>query len=854
MRRMANKFGKRAPLWAAALLLASAAPALADDPRAAFRSGIDLFEQGKYQEAKLEFEKFLAANPSADLALEMQQEAGYQVFVEMLASKNDEIMTIARKVLELAERGTELERQDAEKIQALIQAAFSEDAETSYRAVEELASRVGPYCVPFLVDHLADKRDNEKRVKAIVILSKLGPDGTNAVIPLLRHKDDYVRENTCHVLGHIRDFKAIPYLKAIAERNDETPHVRKAATQALKNITGKDSLEGSLVYFLALAERYYQEDPRVVMSNFKEFALWDLKDDKLAYRVVPRWIWNEKEAENACYAAIQHASKIGASGDSALDQVYTLLLSAFFQQVVEANGLCEIAEIRHATGGVDPAEVDQLKQAKEKVKALAALAAAKGEVQILKALRKALVDRRVELAVAMIDALREVRMAEALLPAEGANLASYLEEGKAPPARLERLPRVAPEPPPASQPAVEVEHKQPPREEPKSAPATQPKEEPPPAEPPKPESGPRRRRVSMGTGEGDALLAALDQPFGPLPIRTLQSGEAYGASLAVALTFEDKRVRYAAAETLLRLNPLKKFANSDKVVPNLAAAVQESGSRVVFVVAKDVHVRNRFMGEIRNMNHLPFAVESGKSGVVRARGAAGVDVILLHSELNTGGAADDFTVPEFLEQIEKDYRTAGTPVVVIVPKVDLEAKEKLYERAAAVIADDTDPVVLKEKLEALWTGEKAKPGDPKAKAVEVARRAAEALAAADPRSQVFDLRLAVPGLMQTLETQPDVVRIPALRALGNIRAREAVDKVAAIFDNTQNSKEVRIAAAYCLGEALRGQALPAKIFESLKASLKEGDAGLFAAAAEALGKTALSRDQAHDVFVEQRME
>jgi CheY-like chemotaxis protein len=765
----------------------------------------------------------------------------------MLARKDD-TATIARKVLELAERGRAKDRMDPEKIQALIQQMFGDDYEIAYRATEDLASQVGPFVAPYMVEYLADRRDNEKRTKAIILLSKLGPDGTNAILPLLRHKDDFVRQNACAILGHVRDFKAIPYLKAVAERKDESPHVRKEAQQALKNITGKDSLDAALTYFLALGERYYQEDPRVMWTSFKDFAVWDYKDDKLVFRIVPAYAWNEKEAEDTCYAAIEHASRGGEAGD--LDAIYTLLVSTFFQEVVEVRALAETAEMKAASGGIDPADVEALKAAREKVVTLESLCAARGEVQILKALRKALVDRRPDVAVAMIDMLAKIRMSDSLLPAEGADLAKYLEAGQVPMAAMEAAPVRIEEPArktePSSRATIETRHDQaepqPRGDEPKTAPAEEKKEEQP------REGGSRRRRVSMAD--------PLDAPYGPAPIRTLESaGEAWGASLAAALTFDDKRVRYAAAEACLKLAPTKRFANADKVVPNLGAAVQESGSRTIFVVAKDVQVRNRLTGELRQMNHLPFAIETAKQGVLRARGASGLDAILIHTELNRGGAADDFDVAQFIDQINQDYRAAGTPVIVVVPHADLEERGKIYEgKAAGVVPDDVDPVVLKDKLEALWSGEKAKPGDPKAKATEVARRAAEALAAADPRTPVFDLRQAIPGLLQALETQPDVVRIPALRALGNVHARESVDRAAAIFDNQQNSKEVRCAAAYCLGEALRGQSMPQKVFESLKAALKEGDAALYAAVTEALGKASLTRDQAHDVFVEQRQE
>lgn len=848
--------------------------------REEFRRGIDLFEQGKYEDARAELEKVLAANPSAEVALEMRNEAGAQVFIQMLAKKGDPIATIARKILELAEKGEAKDKADAEKITGLITQMFSDDEETSYRAIELLASQVGPHCVPYMVEHLAERRDNDKRVKAIVCLSKLGPDGTNAVAELLKHKDDFVRQNAAAILGHIRDFKAIPYLKALTEKRGESAHVQKEAALALKNITGKDAgqLDPATVYFQALGERYYQEDPSVMVNNFKTWTVWEWKDEKLTYRDVPRYAWNDELAEECCYLAMQHAATADAKeGD--LDHIYTLLVSVMFQQSCEVNELLEMAESKAASGGVDPAEVEALKAAKTKTDLLPMLARARGEAQVCKAVRKALRDDRATLAIALIQALREMRMSESLLPADGANLANYLDEGgpavkgleAAPPRRIEdgtseasSEPAPAPAPAPRTQPAPQpkTQPKEEPKAQPKEEPKAQPKEEPKKEEPTPPPAGGRRRRVSQAPGapSGDEVAVAadaLDQPYTePETLRTLQSsGEAHGAALAAALTYEDKRVRYAAAEALLRLRPSRKFANSSKVVENLAAAVGESGSRVILVVARDSQVRNRLMGHVRQLNHLPVGMSTLREAIVHARSSPSEDAILIHTETQVEGEALDFTPAQFIDQVNVDYRTAGTPVMVLAPKKSLETYEKaLAEKAKAVLPDDVDPVLMKDKLDGMFPQGDAGKRDPKNKATEVAASAADALATADPRNPVFNLKAATPALIACVEAQPDAVRAPALRALGNLNARECVDKVTAIFDNPQNSKEIRVAAAFALGEALRGSSAPQKVYEALKGAMKEGDQPLYKSCAEALGKMQLTREQTREVYTEQRIE
>ena len=827
-----------------------------DDVRQSFRRGVELFEQEQYDEALSQFERALAANPSSELALEMRNEAGYHVFVDML-SRRDDLATVARKVLQLAERGELRERQDAEKIRALVQTMLKEDDfEKSYQAVEELASRVGPFCVPYLVDVLADRRDNDARVKAIVLLSKLGSDGVNAVVELLYHPDDYVRQNACAVLGHMRDTKATPYLKAVVERKQESPHVRGEATRALQNLTGQSAaeLDSATNYFVALAERYYQEHPTVMRNNFRDWALWNWKDGRLRARLSKSYMWNDEMAEKVCYAALDHARRAGIASE-ALDGVWTTLVATLFQQVVEVDALIEVIESKGTGGQSEGVDLDGLKQRKAQLTNQIALATARGEVYVAKALHKALLDGRALVAVRLIEQLRDMAVSESLLPPTGIDLAGYLGSKAS---VLAPLPAVATEstaPAPApSQPTsaapVVLERKPAASAKPATKPAAKPAAKPAtkPAEP-KEDAEPRRRRLSGVDGDGASFA------YGPKAQHVLQgAGSGAATSLAAALVYGDKRVRYAAAEALLRLAPTKDFAGADKVVENLSSALKESGSRVVLVVSRDVQVRNRISAHVRELNHLPVPVATGREAVIRARATPVQDVILVHTELNDGGMADDFSVAEFIQQIVKDYRSAGTPMIVLTPRRKVGERRSLYPDAKAVVAEDIDPVLLKSELERLWSGVNARSFDPKLQATAVARAAAQAIADADPRTSLFKLAAATPALLEAVRQQPDEVRVAALYALGKLRARSAVDEVTLVFDNERNGADVRVAAAYCLGEALRGAPVPEKVFASLSRAMANADARLYRACGEAFGKARLSADQQLLLFEARRIE
>ncbi|RME69955.1 MAG: tetratricopeptide repeat protein [Planctomycetota bacterium] len=804
----------------------------ADEVRQAWREGVALFEQGQYDEALKRFEKVLAANPSNELALELRNEAGYQLFVEMLG-REDDLATVARKVLELAEVGQLRQRQSPERIRALLRTMYDDESfEKSYRAMEELASQVGPFCVPYVVDTLADRQDDERRAKAIVLLSKLGPDGTNAVIELLYHPDDFVRQNACAILGHLGDIKAVPYLRAVTEWRDESPHVRRQAESALREITGKDasSLGPAVVYFEALAERYYQEHPSVMVNNFRDWAVWGWRNGKLVPRLVPRYAYNEEMAEKVCYDALRHGARAGVE-TSALDGVWTILVSTLFQEKVEVDALLEALSDPARAAKVDSQRLAELRARKATVANQPALAVSRGEAYLGKALRKALLDGRPLLAVALIEHMRDLPIDESLLPAPGADLAAYLREGATPTSSLEIGSGAARSEQPVSERRVVPRPAAQPR--PSAEPATEPAA---PSEPAP--AAPRRRRRRISARPLDALDGLA---YGPVMQRTLEAGSAaHAASLAAALVYRDKRVRYAAAEALVRLAPTREFAAAQKVVENLSSALGESGSRVVLIVARDTQVRNRLAGIVRDLGYLPVPVPSAKQGLMRARSNPVQDAILIHTELNPDGLGDDLRAEQFIAQIRRDYRTAGVPIFVLTPANKVAERAGLFPEAKAVLADNVDPVVLAGHFEKLWNGAK----DPKGKAVAIARKAAKAIAEADPRRSVFDLRKTIPALLDAVERQPDDVRVPALRALGVLRAREAVDVATVVFE-TNRRLTVRTAAAFCLGEALRGQALPDKVFAAFTKAVQGGqpNARLYRACSEALAKTRLTDAQ-----------
>ena len=76
----------------------------------------------------------------------------------------------------------------------------------------------------------------------------------------------------------------------------------------------------------------------------------------------------------------------------------------------------------------------------------------------------------------------------------------------------------------------------------------------------------------------------------------------------------------------------------------------------------------------------------------------------------------------------------------------------------------------------------------------------------------------------------------------------------AVFENLDNDPEVRIAAAYAVGELLREKELSDKTYIILKAGMAEDNIAIAIAAAEAMGKSGIDPERALRAFTEQRVD
>lgn len=156
-------------------------------------------------------------------------------------------------------------------VAGLLSALGHPDPAVQYAAAEALGELRAPSAVPALVDALAGDRHPGVRWKAAEALARIGAPAVDALVGILHHPDEDVRWKAAIALGEIGDDRAIPPLIELLGDPDRfvqsraayalgefgrkatsllrlalaqgTPHVRKGAVTALREIRDPDALD-----------------------------------------------------------------------------------------------------------------------------------------------------------------------------------------------------------------------------------------------------------------------------------------------------------------------------------------------------------------------------------------------------------------------------------------------------------------------------------------------------------------------------------------------------------------------------------------------------------------------------------
>lgn len=329
---------------------------------------------------------------------------------------------------------------------------------------------------------------------------------------------------------------------------------------------------------------------------------------------------------------------------------------------------------------------------------------------------------------------------------------------------------------------------------------------------------------------GASVLPSLTRAIGETPSRVVR------VRAAIALS------KWSSSGLSDRIGKL--------VVDVLGEAVVNSGIRTVHSIIGDPATASRLESLYRDLNLDSFALSSDvAAGLVRADNLP-PDLLVIDQSASTGlsNRPNTAAINFFVNQIRGNARTAEIPIVVLALPSEAEAARNLYEdedRKVVVLSTEVDAVSFRTAVLEPHFQDR---DDAKARALAVAALAAEALSEISSRDSGLPVESAVSRLTQVVENRPDVVRVPCLQTLGNLRARAAssVSQIAQVFAATDNSVPVREAAMLAVArilDASGGQASDT-VLKIIRDGMAEGQLALREASFIAFSAAGAPADQA----------
>lgn len=331
-----------------------------------------------------------------------------------------------------------------------------------------------------------------------------------------------------------------------------------------------------------------------------------------------------------------------------------------------------------------------------------------------------------------------------------------------------------------------------------------------------------------------ALEASLKEGMAPAAIGAIHALEkaesvdsAAQSSLLVALQSNNKSVRYAAAEALVRATGGVNVPQADAVVGVLAEAVTEESVRTIQVIAPAGDARIAIETTSKLRGHAVEASGNALEGTRKLLINPNVDVVVINEIL------PDRMPEDVIGLIKKDSRLANAKIV-IVAKDEAAAKARFGDSVGVIkapLSGENLVAAVNTALEGVTT-----PGNARAEAY--AQKASESLLAIAANKGAVGSAL---GSLCAQLNRGDAVSVPAAKALGFAGGAPELSALCAALAGSGSIDLKKAAADSCGNILARLGACPDDACASLMAALDAAnDAGLRTALATALGKAKLT--------------
>lgn len=160
----------------------------------------------------------------------------------------------------------------------------------------------------------------------------------------------------------------------------------------------------------------------------------------------------------------------------------------------------------------------------------------------------------------------------------------------------------------------------------------------------------------------------------------LQSSGGQPRALAKALRHGDRRLRFAAADAIMRIDPQQPYAGSSFLAETLAFAARTVGSRRALVVHPRLSRARDLVGLLAQIGYESDAVSTGRDAFRLAARNPDFEFVLLSD------STDRPSVSETIDWFRRDPRTSKLPIAVIAREENLRESRLLAERDPLLLA------------------------------------------------------------------------------------------------------------------------------------------------------------------------
>ena len=166
---------------------------------------------------------------------------------------------------------------------------------------------------------------------------------------------------------------------------------------------------------------------------------------------------------------------------------------------------------------------------------------------------------------------------------------------------------------------------------------------------------------ALDAGRSTTAVAALEVLAQIGTREQLVSSKGMKSPVVSALNSPDPRVQFAAATTILKIDPIRAFSGSNRVVDILARAITDTRESRAVVIDADNRRASATSGFLSDGGLHGYMASSGRDGFEHAASSTGVELIVIHVNCQR------WDLTQTLANLRADARTASIPIVVYGP-------------------------------------------------------------------------------------------------------------------------------------------------------------------------------------------